>query len=183
VSAAGRARPRPIVFPQEGRRRGEVGEQRNVLHLTTSALCSFGISSVAIRVMWTAFPITSAGRLCPLGVPGMLSDKHSTWIPLTLATESSRFFVACYSGSVLKTTQRTTRIAARPFQSRANRRRVPAALRLRSLNRTTTLTREGLEYDQSRRMRHRRQLKTAALFRRGYRASLAKSMSRPPRLG
>jgi hypothetical protein len=33
---------------------------------------------VAIRMTWTALEITSAGRLWPFGVRGILTAKHST---------------------------------------------------------------------------------------------------------
>jgi hypothetical protein len=36
------------------------------------------MSPVAILMTWTAFEITSAGRLWPLGIRGMLSGKDST---------------------------------------------------------------------------------------------------------
>lgn len=41
---------------------------------------SSSISPVAIFVTWTALEITSAGRLWPFGVLGILTAKHSTRI-------------------------------------------------------------------------------------------------------
>lgn len=44
--------------------------------LLPSGVRASSISSVAIRMTWTAFAITSAGRFFPAGVLGILTAKH-----------------------------------------------------------------------------------------------------------
>jgi hypothetical protein len=49
--------------------------------LFPSSVSSFSASPVAIFITWTALETTSAGRLWPFGVRGMLSGKDNTpWL-------------------------------------------------------------------------------------------------------